>query len=52
MSENGKNINDLNWKAKVIQADALLDKLRPGQKIFVTSGVATPGKTLAAIAHS
>jgi len=52
MSENEKTAHCLDWQAKVISTDDLLEKFRPGQKIFVTSGVAAPGKTLAAIARS
>ena len=49
MNECNKNID---WASRIINTDDLLEKFRPGQKIFVTSGVATPGKTLAAIARS
>ncbi len=40
------------YSSKVISADQVLEKLKPGQKIFATSGVAAPGKLLSAIAQS
>jgi acyl-CoA hydrolase/GNAT superfamily N-acetyltransferase len=40
------------YRAKVISTDQVLEKLKPGQKIFATSGVAAPGKVLSAIAKS
>lgn len=40
------------YSAKVINTDQVLEKIKPGQKIFVSSGVAAPGKTLTAIAQS
>ncbi|MEE9910160.1 MAG: GNAT family N-acetyltransferase [Deltaproteobacteria bacterium] len=42
----------MDCQAKVISTDQLLEKIKPGQKIFVSSGAATPGKTLAAITQS
>lgn len=42
----------IDYRAKVISTDQLLEKLKPGQKIFVSSGVAAPGKVLTAIAGS
>lgn len=42
----------IDYSDKVISAEALLEKLKPGQRIFVTSGVAAPGKVLCAIACS
>jgi acyl-CoA hydrolase/GNAT superfamily N-acetyltransferase len=47
-----KTTSPLDYSAKVISTDALLEKLKPGQKIFVSSGVATPGKVLSALARS
>jgi acyl-CoA hydrolase/RimJ/RimL family protein N-acetyltransferase len=43
---------EIDYRAKVISTDQLLEKLKPGQKIFVSSGVAAPGKVLTAIAAS
>ncbi len=43
---------EIDYRAKVISTDQLLEKLKPGQKIFVSSGVAAPGKVLTAIAGS
>ena len=43
---------EIDYRAKVISTDQLLEKLKPGQKIFVSSGVAAPGKALTAIAAS
>ncbi|PKN18107.1 MAG: GNAT family N-acetyltransferase [Deltaproteobacteria bacterium HGW-Deltaproteobacteria-6] len=40
------------FSSKIINTDQVLDKIKPGQKIFVSSGVAAPGKVLAAIAGS
>lgn len=40
------------FHTKVIGTDQLLDKIKPGQKIFVSSGVTTPGNILKAIAGS
>lgn len=40
------------YRSKVISTDQVLEKLKPGQKIFATSGVAAPGKVLSAIAQS
>ncbi|MEN6508061.1 MAG: GNAT family N-acetyltransferase [Smithella sp.] len=40
------------YRSKVISTDQVLEKLKPGQKIFATSGVAAPGKLLSAIAQS
>ena len=40
------------YSSKVISTDQVLEKLKPGQKIFATSGVAAPGKVLSAIAQS
>jgi len=45
-----KPVND--YHSKVISTDQALEKLKPGQKIFVSSGVAAPGKVLSAIANS
>lgn len=47
-----KTTSPLDYSAKVISTDTLLEKLKPGQKIFVSSGVATPGKVLSALARS
>jgi len=40
------------YRGKVINVDEALKKLKPGQKIFFSSGVATPGKMMSAIAQS
>ncbi len=40
------------YRSKVISMDELLEKLHPGHKIFVTSGVATPGKFLSALTQT
>ena len=50
----GKDLmaSQFDYHAKVISTDQLLEKLKPGQKIFVSSGVAAPGKVLSAIAGS
>ncbi|PKN87087.1 MAG: GNAT family N-acetyltransferase, partial [Deltaproteobacteria bacterium HGW-Deltaproteobacteria-1] len=40
------------YRSKVISTDQVLEKLKPGQKIFATSGVAAPGKILSAITQS
>jgi len=40
------------YRSKVISTDQVLEKLKPGQKIFATSGVAAPGKLLSAITQS
>ena len=40
------------YSAKVISEEKLLEKIKPGQKIFISSGAATPGKTLTAITQS
>ena len=40
------------YRSKMISTDQVLEKLKPGQKIFATSGVAAPGKVLSAIAQS
>ena len=40
------------YRSKVIGTDQVLEKLKPGQKIFLSSGVAAPGKVLTALARS
>ena len=40
------------YRSKVIGTDQALEKLKPGQKIFLSSGVAAPGKVLTALARS
>ncbi|MDD4241065.1 MAG: GNAT family N-acetyltransferase [Smithellaceae bacterium] len=40
------------YRAKVTSEEKILEKIKPGQKIFVSSGVAAPGKMLTAIARS
>ena len=40
------------YRSKMISTDQVLEKLKPGQKIFATSGVAAPGKVMSAIAQS
>ncbi|MBP7764227.1 MAG: GNAT family N-acetyltransferase [Syntrophaceae bacterium] len=42
----------LDYSAKVTSEEKILEKIKPGQKIFVSSGVAAPGKMLTAIARS
>lgn len=51
MMEN-KPTSRFDYRPKVISTEAFLEKIKPGQKIFVTSGVATPGKFLSALARS
>jgi acyl-CoA hydrolase/RimJ/RimL family protein N-acetyltransferase len=43
---------EIDYSSKVISTDQALEKLKPGQKIFVSSAVAAPGKVLSAIAKS
>ena len=43
---------DIDYRSKVISTEQALEKLKPGQKIFVSSGVAAPRKVLSAIAGS
>ncbi len=43
---------ETNYRSKIISTDQLLGKIKPGQKIFVSSGVAAPGKSLMAITQS
>ncbi|MDQ5984935.1 MAG: butyrate:acetyl-CoA coenzyme A-transferase [Syntrophus sp. SKADARSKE-3] len=45
-------MSNVNYRDKVIGADKVLELLRPGQKIFISSGVAVPGKILTEIARS
>lgn len=40
------------YSSKVISAEQALEKIKPGQKIFLSSGVASPGKTLSALTKS
>ena len=40
------------YRSKLIGIEELLEKIRPGQKIFVSSAVATPGKVLTALTQS
>jgi acyl-CoA hydrolase/RimJ/RimL family protein N-acetyltransferase len=40
------------FSSKVINTDQVLAKIKPGQKIFVSSGVASPGKVLTAMTQS
>ncbi len=40
------------YRGKVISPEKALEKIKPGQKIFCSSGVATPGKFLTALAQS
>lgn len=40
------------YSAKLISTDDLLEKIKPGQKIYLSSGVAAPGKIMSAIAKS
>ncbi len=42
----------VDYSAKVISEEKVLEKIKPGQKIFVSSGVAAPGKVLTALAGS
>ncbi len=50
--EKDSRTSRLDCRARVISTDQLLEKIKPGQKIFVSSGPAAPGKTLAAITQS
>ena len=43
---------DYDYRDKIISTEELLQKIKPGQKIFVSSAVAVPGKTLSAITAS
>ncbi|MDP2853338.1 MAG: GNAT family N-acetyltransferase [Smithellaceae bacterium] len=52
MMENCKMTGSFDYRSKVISTDQALEKLKPGQKIFVSSAVAAPGKVLSAIAAS
>ncbi len=45
-------INGFDYRDKIITTQELLKKIKPGQKIFVSSAVAVPGKTLSAITTS
>lgn len=42
----------LDYRSMVISTGQVLEKLKPGQKIFLSSGVAAPGKVLTALARS
>lgn len=50
--EKDSRTSRLECRARVISTDQLLEKIKPGQKIFVSSGAATPGKMLSAITQS
>ena len=50
--DNDQMTERIDYRAKVISTDQVLEKLKPGQKIFVSSGPATPGKILGAITAS
>ncbi|MRR16076.1 MAG: GNAT family N-acetyltransferase [Deltaproteobacteria bacterium] len=50
--EKDSKMSRLECRPRVIGADQLLEKIKPGQKIFVSSGAATPGKMLSAITQS
>ena len=58
LSERGKKMDhvgisgDFDYRDKIISTQELLKKIKPGQKIFVSSAVAVPGKTLSAITAS
>ena len=47
-----KMTDQIDYRSKVIGTTDVLEKIKPGQKIFVSSGVAAPGKVLGAIATS
>jgi acyl-CoA hydrolase/RimJ/RimL family protein N-acetyltransferase len=49
---NKRTSTPLDYRPKVLSTSQVLEKLKPGQKIFVSSGVAAPGKLLSAIAGS
>ncbi|MBN2039684.1 MAG: GNAT family N-acetyltransferase [Spirochaetes bacterium] len=44
--------NEIYYKNKIITTDEVIEKIRPGDKIFLSSGVAVPGKTLSHIIQS
>jgi len=48
----GKSTLGADYHSKVISAEKALEKIKPGQKIFCSSGVATPGKFLTALSQS
>jgi len=50
--EKNSRTSRFDYSAKVISEEKLLEKIKPGQKIFVSSGVAAPGKSLMAITQS
>jgi len=50
--ETGKTTLGSHYRDKVISAEKALEKIKPGQKIFCSSAVATPGKFLTALAQS
>jgi acyl-CoA hydrolase/RimJ/RimL family protein N-acetyltransferase len=51
MSDSKINLK-YDYHNKVISTDQALEKLKPGNKIFITSGVAVPGKILTQIVKS
>jgi acyl-CoA hydrolase/GNAT superfamily N-acetyltransferase len=44
--------DDKYYKYKIITTDQVVEKIKPGNKIFLSSGVAVPGKTLSHILKS
>lgn len=50
--ETGKTTLGADYRHKVISAEKALEKIKPGQKIFCSSAVATPGKFLTALSQS
>ena len=50
--KNSTMMGFFDYRSKVISTDQVLEKLKPGQKIFLSSGVAAPGKILTALAES
>ena len=49
---NKRSMTSGDYKNKIISTGQVLDKLKPGHKIFISSGVAVPGKVLTEIARS
>jgi acyl-CoA hydrolase/GNAT superfamily N-acetyltransferase len=52
MMGNKSSYLNFDYSSKVLSVEKVLEKIKPGQKIFVSSGVAAPGKVLSAIAGS
>jgi acyl-CoA hydrolase/GNAT superfamily N-acetyltransferase len=50
--ENNRMKTSFDYTNKLINTDDLIEKIKPGQKIFLSSGVAAPVKIISAIAQS